>query len=372
MKRILLFFLLLAFIVATLLRLRYGGGDRYPDLSNPPLLSNAGLETVLSYSEPIGNVAISPEGRLFFTVHPESRPRGNRLLEFVDGASVPYPDVGSQLELFDTVLGLTVDRQNRLWTVDHGNHGLRNARLLAFDLTTNELLHKIELPAEIASAGSYLQDLRVSADGATVVIADMSFWRQSPALIVYDVASGTARRLLEQHDAVSAENFRIVANGNELSWLGGIIGLKGGVDGIALGPEWLYFGAISGSDMYRIALAELVNPQLSAEELSARVEYYAPKPMSEGFSVDPAGNVYVTDVEHNSVCVVGHDRKPRTLIRSESIRWPDGLAFGPDGWLYISDSALPELVLKPREHIERQRPFRIFRFRPVTTGHAGL
>ena len=124
--------------------------------------------------------------------------------------------------------------------------------------------------------------------------------------------------------------------------------------------------------MYRIALADLVNPQLSAEELSARVEYYAPKPLSDGFSVDPAGNVYVTDVEHNSVYVVGHDRKPRTLIRSESIRWPDGLAFGPDGWLYISDSALPELVLKPREHIERQRPFRIFRFRPVTTGRTGL
>ena len=372
MKKILLFFLLLAFILATLLRLRYGGGDRYPDLSNPPLLSNAGLETVLAYSEPIGNVAVSADGRLFFTVHPESRPRGNRLLEFVEGASVPYPDVGSQLELFDTVLGLTVDSQNRLWTVDHGNHGLRQARLLAFDLATNELLLNVELPAEIAPAGSFLQDLQVSADGTTVVLADMSFWRQAPALIVYDVASGAARRLLERYDAVSAENYQIVANGSELSWLGGIIGLKGGVDGIALGPEWLYFGAISGSDLYRVALADLVNPQLSAEELSARVEYYAHKPLSDGFGIDPAGNVYVTDVEHNAVYIVGHDRKPRTLIRSESIRWPDGLAFGPDGWLYISDSALPELVLEPREHIERQRPFRIFRFRPGTTGHTGL
>jgi sugar lactone lactonase YvrE len=371
MKRILLFFLLLAFVLATLLRLRYGGGDSYPDLSTPPMLSNAGLETVLSYSEPIGNVAVSPEGRLFFTVHPESRPRGNRLLEYVEGASVPYPNIESQLELFDTVLGLTVDRQNRLWTIDHGKHGLRKPRIIAFDLATNRLLVNYALPADVAPAGSCLQDLRVSYDGTTVVIADASFLRQAPALVVYDVMSGTARRLLERHDAVSTENFRIDANGEELSWLGGIMNLKGGVDGIALGPEWLYLGALTGSDIHRIALENLENPDLSAAEIAARVEYYAPKPLSGGFDIDQAGNLYLTDVEHNSVYVVGHDRKPRTLIRSESIRWPDGLAFGPDGWLYISDSALPELVLRPRKHIEGQRPYRIFRFRPGITDTSG-
>ena len=56
------------------------------------------------------SVAVSRDGRVFFTVHPEARPHGNKLLEFVNGASVPYPDGAAQTELFDTVLGVAIDR----------------------------------------------------------------------------------------------------------------------------------------------------------------------------------------------------------------------------------------------------------------------
>ena len=83
---------------------------------------------------------------------------------------------------------------------------------------------------------------------------------------------------------------------------------------------------------------------------------------------DIDGNVYVTDVEHGSVFVVGQDRKLKTLIRSAKIRWADGLSFGPNGWLYLADSAIPELVLKSREHIHSRGPYYIYRFQP---GHVG-
>jgi Major royal jelly protein len=367
MRKLLLFLLIIGVALSALVWFRYGGGESYPDLSTPPILAEASLEEVLSYPEPIGNVAVSADGRLFFTVHPDSRPRGNRLLEFVGGAAVPFPDVGAQLELFDSVLGLTVDRQNRLWTIDHGLHGLRNARLLAFDLGSNALVHDHVLPPEIAPAGSTLQDLQVSADGSTVIIADTSILRQSPALIVYDLATGTARRVLESEDAVSAEDFLIHANGRALSFLGGLASLRGGVDGLTLGQEWLYFGALNGSRLFRVALGDLLDERLSAEELAARVEPYAQKPLSHGISADTSGNIYVTDVEHNSVYLISGDRPPRTLLRSTRIRWPDGLSLGPDGSLYITDSALPELLLKSREHIAAERPYRIFRIRTVAS-----
>ena len=125
MKKILLFLLLSTVVVALVVRIRYGGGDAYPDLSAPPSMSEDALQEVLTYPEPIGNVAVSSSGRVFFTVHPESRSQGNKLLEFVAGAAEPYPDGVSQLRLFDTVLGIAIDRQNRLWTIDHGNHGSR-------------------------------------------------------------------------------------------------------------------------------------------------------------------------------------------------------------------------------------------------------
>ena len=371
MKKILLVVVLLIVVVTTVAWIRYGGGDPYPNLSSAPLLNSHVIEEVLAYPEPIGDIAISLDGRLFFTVHPESRPQGNRLLEYVDGAAVPYPDVSSQLRLFDTVLGVVVDGFNRLWTIDHGNHGLRTPRLLAFDLETGDLIHDERFPDDIAPPGSLLSDLQVSADGRTVIITDASYWRKSPALVVYDIGSRSMRRVLEDDKSVSSEAYMIRSQNREMSYLGGIVSLRGGVDGIALDRTWLYFGAISGSGLYRVRLSDLLDESLPGPQLAHRVERYATKPLSNGISVDAHGNVYVTDIEHNSVYVVGPDHEAKTVIQSEKIRWPEALSFGPDGWLYVADSALPELILQPREHIQAQQPYRVFRFRLDAEGVPG-
>jgi sugar lactone lactonase YvrE len=371
MKKILLFLVILSIVLAIVLWARYGGGDTYADLTSTPILAESELEQVLSYAEPIGNVAVSAAGQIFFTVHPESRQQGNKVLQYVAGAAVPFPDVGSQQRLFDTVLGIAIDRQNRLWTIDHGNHGMRTARLLAFDLATGELLHDQRFAASIAPAGSYLQDLQVSHDGRTVVIADASFWRKSPALIVYDVGTATARRVLEKHASVSAENYRIRNHGSDMTFGGGLVTLKGGVDGIAIDDEWLYFGAISGSGLYRIQLSDLTDASAPDAQLAARVERYADKPLSDGLSVDVAGNVYVTDVEHGAVFRIAADREPRTLLSSPRIRWADALSFGPDGWLYIADSALHDVILQSREHIKARGPYTIYRLQTGAEGTPG-
>jgi sugar lactone lactonase YvrE len=371
MNKILLSLVVLTLLLTSVAWLRYGGGDPYPDLSTSPVLRGDALEEVLSYPQPIGNVAVNAVGRVFFTVHPEARPQGNKLLEYIDGASVPFPNGRSQVDLFDTVLGVAVDQQNRLWTIDHGNHGMRTARLLAFDLENGELIHDQRFTSDIAPAGSFLQDLQVSADGRTVVIADASFWRKSPALIIYDVESASARRVLEGHISVSAENFVIENQGQKMTFGGGVVSLRGGVDGIALGPEWLYYGALSGSKLYRIMLTDITDPAAPNSQIAARVERFSTKPLSDGLSLDVEGNVYITDVEHNSIYIVDDEREPRTLMRSVKIRWPDALSFGPDGWLYVADSALSDVVLQSHEHIKAAGPYRIFRFQPGVAGTPG-
>ena len=370
MKKLLLTILILALIAATALWLRYGGGDTYPDLSTTPRLPASSLQEVLSYSEPIGNVAVNRDGRLFFTVHPEARPPGNKLLEYVAGAAVPYPSVSVQTDLFDTVLGVAIDRFNRLWTIDHGNHGLREARIIAIDLDTSEIVHDRTFDKSIAPAGSFLQDLQISADGRTAVIADASLVRKSPAIIVYDLEKDEARRVLESHDSVSAENYAIHSNDRPIEFFG-IVALRGGVDGIALGPDWLYYGALSGSGLYRVRLEDLRNTQMKPAELADRVERFSDKPLSDGLSIDVAGNVYITDIEHNAVFAVSPERELKTLIRSKLVRWPDALSFGPDGYLYLADSALPNVILQSREHIKAAGPYRIFRFRPGFDGVPG-
>lgn len=373
MKKFFLFLLIVILALAVALRLRYGGGNPYPDISTPALLDETALEDVFAYPEPIGNVAVSHEGRLFFTVHPESRPRGNKLLEVVAGAAVPYPSGALQLALFNTVLGLVVDERNILWTIDHGNHGVDGARLLAFDLATGEVAHDHYFGPEIAPTGSFLQDLQVSPDGRTVVIADASFWRKSPALIVYDIERQSARRVLESHASVTPENYLVRNPLRDMTFLGGLVSLKGGVDGIAFDAdgEWLYFAAINQSGLYRIRLEDLTDTSLPPEQLGGLVQRFSDKPLSDGLSTDIAGNVYVTDVEHSAVFIVAADRDPMTLIRSARIRWADALSFGPAGWLYLADSAIPEQVLKSRQYVMSKGPYHIFRFRPGFEGIPG-
>lgn len=373
MRHFLLFLLVVAIIVVTTLRVRYGGGDPYHDLSTAPFIEETQLEQVLSYGEPIGNVAVSQQGRLFFTVHPESRPQGNKLLEWVDGAAVPYPNGTVQPHLFDTVLGLVVDRQDRLWTIDHGNHGFGTARLLAFDLASGNIVHDHEFRPDIAPTGSLLQDLQVSADGETVFIADASLWRKQPAIIVYDVAIRDARRVLESHVSVSAQNYLIRNPIRDMSFLGGLVTLKTGVDGIALDAEnkWLYFGAMNHGGLFRVPVRDLRNPVLAARDLENEVERYSDKPLSDGLSVDLSGNIYVTDVEHGAVLLVDGNTELHTVIKSGRIRWADGLSFGPDGWLYLADSALSEQILQTTEHVATSGPYFIYRFQPGFTGIPG-
>jgi sugar lactone lactonase YvrE len=313
LRNFLVFLLVLSLGVAITVRVRYGGGDRYQDPSTAPLLDNAQLERVLQYPEPIGNVAVSSDGRIFFTVHPESRPQGNKLLEWVTGAALPYPSGSVQPHLFNTVLGITIDQQQRLWSIDHGRQGFGKPRLLAFDLRTGQLVHDYKFTKEIAPLGSFLQDIRVSPDGRNVIISDGSILRKNPALVVYDVAT---------------------KNGG----------------------------------LYRIRMKNVVDALLPKNELDSLVERYSDKPLSDGLSVDLDGNIYVTDVEHNAISIVSNDRQPKTLMRSLDIRWASAVSFGPGGNLYVADSALPELVLETKEHINRQGPFSIFRFK---TGHAG-
>lgn len=371
MKKILLYLLVVIVALAIFVRYRFGGGDEYPNLTSAPRIGEAAVEDVLEYPDPIGNVAVSADGRVFFTVHPESRPKGNKLLEFVDGAAEPFPDGASQARLFDTVLGVVIDRQNRLWTIDHGNHGVRDARLLAFDLASGEIVHDHVFAKDIAPAGSYLQDLQVSADGQTVVIADASFWRRRPALIIYDVVTASARRVLDAHESVMAEHYRIRNHGNDMVFLGGLVALRGGVNGIALGPEWLYYGALSGSSLHRVRLSDLTDATMPGAQLAAHVEPVARKPLSDGMSIDVDGNVYGTDVEHGAVFVIDASGELSTLLQSRRFRWPDALSFGPGGWLYIADSALADVILQTGDHIKANEPYKIYRFRPGTPGTPG-
>ena len=370
--RLLVWLLILLAFVAIVLNVRHGGGEPYPDLSGTPIFEDEALETVVTSPEPIGNVAVSADGRVFYTIHPESRPTGAKLVEWVDGAPEPYPSDQAQA-LFETPLGIVVDRQNRLWTVDHGNHGTGQAKLLAFDLDTGGLVHEHLFDSSIAQLGSFLQDLQVDSTGRYVFIADVSFWRKNAGLVVYDTAKGKARRVLNSDPSVSAQSWLIRNPTKDMAFFGGLVVLKPGVDGIAISRDdrWIYYGAMAHDTMYRVEVADLLDDSLSEGALAARVEEVGKKPLNDGLSTDSAGNLLITDVEHGAVMRMTPDGQLITLVQSDRIRWADALSFGADGWLYVADSAIPDQMLQSKAHMKAKAPYYIFRFKPGIAGAPG-
>lgn len=365
----------LAILVVGLLlvvRLTLGGGEPLPDVSTPPQLPPDRLEVLVELPLPPGNVASSRRsGRIFFGIHPFTEPQRfteSFVLELVDGRPRPYPSEGMQPRL-QGVLGMTVDALDRLWLVAPPGLEDRPTRLLAFDLATDELVLEHELGPE---AGMFSQDLRVSPDGKTVYLADTgAFFLSSPALVVFDVETRQARRVLEGHPSVEPQDWQIRTADGPYTLAHGLVTFSVGVDGLAVSHDgqWLYYAAMSHDTLFRVPTEALLDPTRSAEALAAAVEPVGHKPLSDGIEIDAQGRVYVTDVENGGLAVVEPGGQLRTLVKDASIVWADGVSLMGDGTILFTDSQIPAYIdqlLRPpaKERIDRAGAHRIYRIRP--------
>jgi sugar lactone lactonase YvrE len=352
-----------------------GGNQRLDDRTTAPLFSGSALEKVVDLDYPPGNIAVSPSGRVFFTYHPDGDPPAN-VMELIDGRAVPYPDAASQphgdAPRFDTVLSLRIDRQNRLWTIDHARYARGTPRLLAFDLATNRIVQDYAFPSTVAPLLSMLNDFQVSPDGTKIYIAEASPLRQNPALIVYDTVAKTSRRLLNGHPSVQAGHYVLQAPGRDMI-VYGFYNMRIGIDSIALDTrgEWLYYGPLTGDRLYRLRTADLNDTSLSPAALAGKVENYGPKTLSDGLTMDEQDSVYISDPEHSAVLALRPDRQLTTLLKDDRLRWPDGFSFGPDGWLYVTCSSLHHVLFVGSDHMHAHAPYQIFRFKPGPMGVAG-
>ncbi len=366
---------LVLFLVALTgtLWLIFGGGTPYQDLTSEPEQPQGTIEAAVISQQPIGNAAVSADGRIFYTIHPESHPEGPKLYEWANGKAMPYPNVQDQDRLFETPLGLVVDRQNRLWIIDPGGHGFGKPRLLAIDLATGAVAHEYFFDGSVAPWGSFLQDLQISTDGRWVYIADVGYWAKRPAIVVYDTQTGQARRLLNRHDSLYPQNILIQNQIRDMSYFGGLVEMKVGLDGIALSRDnkYLYFAAMNHNTLFRLPTASLQNGALADEAIARQIEAVGAKPLNDGLTIDDENNIFITDIEHQAIVKMKPDGTLSTDIKDKRIRWADGLSFGPDGWLYLADSAIPHLVLQNRENVRDNAPYYIWRYKPGTSGAPG-
>jgi len=354
---------LIAFVGLSLglIRLRFGGGERYPDVSTAPLVPEAELQTLVTLDYPPGNVAIAPDGRTFFNYHPFAKAErfaSATMFELVDGVPRPYPDAAFQSRYLG-VFGMTIDHQQRLWLIEPASIDRDRTRLLAFDLKTNALVFEYLFESGEAR---FAQDLRVSPDGATVYLADTGLFQLTPAaLYVFDVASSSARRV-NLGSSMQPQKWIIETPFGAHKLAYGLVTFSVGLDGIELSPDgaWLYYGTMSHDTLYKVPTNDLSDDKVVA---------VGTKPLSDGITLDPQGRALITDIEHGGIARLDAKGALTTLVKSHAVIWADGIVVAPDGAVVFTDSAIPayidQLARPPAlDALAAHRPYHIYRFTP--------
>lgn len=336
----------------------------------------------------VGNITFTPDKRVIFSHHPffspeirvaELNPDRKSFKPFPDANwNTPRPGTDRYL---DSVLGLRGDENGVIWLMDMGQRTPLTPKLVGWDSKRNRLHRIYYIPAPASLPESQHNDFVVDLKNRKFYIADEGIGPggdgSKAALVVVDMDTGAARRVLQGHATTRPEDRPITVDGKDLT-VPGKDGrpavIKVGADGIAADKDfrWLYYAPLSGTSVYRLRIADLIDERLGDAELGAKVERYAAKPNNGGFSLDARGNLYLTEVEAKAVGVIpAEGRQYRRFATHEGLSWPDGVSYSPDGFMYVSAAQLPLAALFNDGKALNKAPYYIFRFKPLAPGRIG-
>lgn len=315
-----------------------------------------------------GNLTVAPDGTLVLSLHQFFAP-DLRVVQFKDNAVTPVAGT----EKIDAVLGLQFDRQGTLWLLDNGLRTQQPPTLLSRAPNATAFTG-IDL-SPVTPKNAFVNDLAVDRTHGAVYIADPAGGTNA-AIIVVDIASGKLRRVLEGHTSVIPEDGDLIIDGEPVEIAqpdGTRVRPKIGINPIALDAQddWLYFGPMHGTALYRVKTEDLRNEALGKTALASKVERFAQKPICDGISIDTAGNIYLGDLANNAIGVIDAQGKYQILHQDPRLSWIDAFSFGPDGRLYTLANQLHRSAVLHGGERTVKPPYQLFRLTPLAPGVPG-
>lgn len=267
---------------------------------------------------------------------------------------VPFPsealnDVRNPAGL-KAVLGFEIDRNDVMWILDQGHiagapSGPGDEKLVLWDLKTNQEVQRyVFAAADSDKTCSFLNDVAVDNDSGFAYITDSGIFCNPLAggLIVYDSNTNTARRLLDRTPFTQPEpnfffnidNRPVLKNSPMLT----------GADGIALSGDkkTLYWTNLTGHTLWSLDTTVLRDFLKTEQDVRNAVQEVATLPSNtDGMTADRANNVYMTALTLNGLMKLNAQTGivERFAFHPE-MSWPDTLAWGADGSLYIVSNHL--------------------------------
>lgn len=315
------------------------------------------LESIAQSDKQWTGIAVSQTGRVFVNYPNWSSNVPVSVAEIENGMPRSYPNMEWNLRRdtlsFNAVQSVFIDSSDRLWILDTNNPRFKGVNpqgpmLYQFDLSADTLAAVFNFTKECFKDNSYFNDVRIDTRRNVAYMTDSG----DGAIIVLDLNTRQARRLLDDHASTESETDHLFCDGNK--WENSVHS-----DGIALTPnaEYLYYVALTGHTLYRIPTKDLLNENLTAEELEASVEKVEKIPATDGMLFDDDGNLYLGGLEDNSINRLNVDGSLEKLIQDPTIRWADSFAKDSQGHIYFTTSQihLPE---------NKRMEYDVFRYTP--------
>ncbi|MDZ7744095.1 MAG: L-dopachrome tautomerase-related protein [Bacteroidota bacterium] len=312
--------------------------------SNPPKSAVPKIAEVASSDKLWTGLAISEEGRLFVNYPKWSEEAGVSVAEIIKGEAEPYPNESmnrrisdsSTISRFSCVQSLYADHRGHLWILDPANPYFQGVeptgpRLYRVDLQTDSVSRVYTFEKGTYRDNSYFNDVRIDSAGKHAYITDSG----DGAIIVLNLQSGGARRLLDTHPSTAAETDYLVINHDSLS-------IEVDSDGIALSSDGkhLYYTALSGHSLYSIPTAALLDTNLTETETGARVKKVQEILATDGILFNEYGTLFLGGLENNAVYTHHPASGYSMLLSHPEVKWADSFARDANGSIYFTTSQL--------------------------------
>ena len=287
-----------------------------------------------------------------------------------NGRTQPYPDVAwnswargaDTTNTFVDVNALHRDANGGLWVIDTGSPDFGadplpgGAKAVRIDLASNRIERIYPLGPQVVRPGSYADDIRFHGDHAYLTDAGR------PGLIVLDLRSGDARRVLDGASSATAPTDRpIVLDGKVLKAPEGTA-LRVNSDPLEVSPDgrFLYFGPLEGP-WSKVETKWLDDPSIPPDALATKVEFWADLPPVGGTAMDRDGSLYFTDLAENSLKRRSPDGRITTIVRDPRLHWVDAPFIDPHHVIWLPVPQLDRVALFNGGKSQIQWPVQLFR-----------
>ena len=321
--------------------------------------------------------AVATDRERVFVAGPRWTGARGPAVALLNGLARAYPNVdwnnwapgGDVTKAFVNVNALHRDDHNGLWVIDTGSPDFGGnplpggAKAVRIDLATDRVDRIYPLGPQVVLPGSYVDDIRFHGDHAYLTDAGR------PGLIVLDLRTGEAHRVLDGTRAVTASSDRpIIVDGNILRGPDGTP-LKVHSDPLEVSPDgtWLYFAPLEGP-WSKIETRWLDDLSVTPETLVTKVQPWADLPPVGGTAMDANGDLYFTDLAENSLKRRTAEGTITTIVQDPRLHWVDAPFIDADHAIWLPVPQLDRIALFNGGKSNVQWPVQLFRLDLGETG----